>query len=318
MSATSSGPHRDPVRVIYVAGCGRSGSTVLDTLLGHHPSISGLGEMQWLPGAGWAENGYCACGHRADACPFWSKVRKRWERRLPEMDITEYKVLEERFTRRRAIPRLLLEARVGTRSFQRYADATLGVFRSVRDVSGRPAMVDSSKSPGRALALSLMPGIDLRVIHLIRDGRGVLWSLKKSFEKNESQGLSRTIRPKPTWRSAGLWTIANLLAEGLRATAGSGRFVQLRYEDLVADPAGAMATLSPVVGLDLSRVGDRAAGDEPFTVGHNIAGNRLRMQETLRLRPDLEWRNRLPAGDRRLFGVLTAPLLVRYGYMGVP
>ena len=37
--------NRPPVTIIYIAGIGHSGSTLLDVLLGSHPDICGVGEI---------------------------------------------------------------------------------------------------------------------------------------------------------------------------------------------------------------------------------------------------------------------------------
>ena len=37
--------------------------------------------------------------------------------------------------------------------------------------------------PGRGFARAAMPGIDLHVVHVVRDARGVAWSLKKGFKR---------------------------------------------------------------------------------------------------------------------------------------
>src|SRR3712207_8630396 len=59
------------------------------------------------------------------------------------------------------------------------------LFRSA--VSGKPVIVDSSKSPARALALGMVPGIDLYVVHLVRDGRGVATSLRKTLDRKSTR-----------------------------------------------------------------------------------------------------------------------------------
>src|SRR5437773_1697066 len=50
------------VRVIYIMGAGRSGSTLLDTILASHPEVVGVGELVNLHSAGWTAKEICACG----------------------------------------------------------------------------------------------------------------------------------------------------------------------------------------------------------------------------------------------------------------
>lgn len=309
-------PTKRPLRVLYIAGSGRSGSTVLSTILGNDPEVVNLGELERLPDDGWRKNRYCSCGERAGECPFWSDVRRRWADAAPGADVDEYLALQERFTARRSIARYLTPGTLGGDGdrFGRYGELTRALLQSILEVSDAGIAVDSTKRPTRALALARIPGIDLRILHLVRDGRGVLWSLKQSHEKNEEEGVERPIRPKPTWRVAGLWTYANLLTEYACSRLGNENSARLRYEHLVEDPSSALGLVGEVANRDLSALGARASSGGSFDVGHAIAGNRVRMQKSISLRADRTWRQRLAGRDRRVFWLLTWFLMRRYGY----
>ena len=63
----------------YIAGSGRSGSTLLDTALGSHPNILSVGEIGRLPaslldGAKLSMPDRCACGASLDACALWGPI----------------------------------------------------------------------------------------------------------------------------------------------------------------------------------------------------------------------------------------------------
>lgn len=47
--------------IVYIAGTGRSGSTLLDMLLSSHPLAFGAGELSAVF-VEWAEGGLCTCG----------------------------------------------------------------------------------------------------------------------------------------------------------------------------------------------------------------------------------------------------------------
>ncbi len=305
---------RDGVRVIYIAGSGRSGSTILATLLGGHPALLSVGELERLPSDGWIRNEYCACGRRAAACDFWSAVRERWGDLVPDADPSRLVALQRRFTRRRSLLRMLLPALTRGEAFRRFERDTGALLRAIADEAGADAVVDSSKSPVRALALARMETVDLRVVHLVRDGRGVLSSLRKGYRKDVRGGIPHDIPPRPTWRVAALWVLSNLLSEALRTMVGRERYVRIRYEDLMRDPSGALASLAGVVDHGLEPIGERAARGEAFSTGHTIAGNRVRMEGEVRLRPREGWRNGLEDRDRRLFRLLAGPVMRRYGY----
>lgn len=304
-----------PVPVIYIAGSGRSGSTLLTTLLGEHPALASVGELERLPGDGWLDDDYCACGRRVRSCDFWSAVLERWSAFAgDESDASDLLTLQRRFTHRRSLPRLLVPAALRGRQFREFDRRTGALLRAIADTADVRAVVDSSKAPERALALARAETVDLRIVHLVRDGRGVLSSLQRGFRKDERAGIPRDIPPRPTWRVASLWLYCNLFSEVLRTVVGRESYVRVRYEDLVKDPSGVLASLEEVVGQSLRALGERAARGDAFTTGHIVAGNRIRMQDRVRLRPDVSWHDDLEDGDRRLFRLLTWPLMFRYGY----
>ena len=65
-----------PVRVLFIGGWGRSGSTLVERLLAEMPDVVGAGEVTHLWRRALADNQPCACGAPFDACPFWISVGK--------------------------------------------------------------------------------------------------------------------------------------------------------------------------------------------------------------------------------------------------
>jgi hypothetical protein len=53
---------------------------------------------------------------------------------------------------------------------------------------------------------------------------------------------------------------------------------------------------------------------EPIHVEHPIAGNRMRMNGSVTLKPDWEWLDRLPSRDRVIAWCTAGWLLLWYGY----
>ena len=90
-------PDPSRTRVIYIMGAGRSGSTVLDTVLGNHPDIVSVGELANLHRFGWTNGEYCACGLRGNTCGFWSAVRGQWEDISKPVGVSEYLSLQDRY-----------------------------------------------------------------------------------------------------------------------------------------------------------------------------------------------------------------------------
>lgn len=308
-------PTGEPIRVLCVIGAGHSGSTLLDILLSSHPEIEGVGELSNLPRGGWVVNELCSCGERAKDCPFWSDVRRAWVERIGVDDVEGYYALQRSFARVRSWPRVLQEWRRPSPRFQVYAERTRALFEAIREVSGKPIIVDSSKGSVRAFALARISGIDLRLVHLIRDGRGVATSFKKDWRKDLEAGVTRDVKSRPVWRTAPRWILANLQAEWVCSVLGPDRSVRVRYEDLVTDPGEVLARIGRLVDVDLTEVAYAVSVGDAVEVGHNIAGNHLRMSERVRIRPDAgQWKNKLSVREQQQSGVLMGWLLRRYGY----
>jgi hypothetical protein len=337
-----------PVKVLKITGLGRSGSTILDVVLGNHPQIESVGEVMSLVRTGWISREslrgidpkrlrrpLCTCGKRLDvlyvdapdeACPFWSSVRREWVERTDRDNIESYPELQNDFEGNKRWPRLLYERRRPSAPFRSYARLTLDLFESIRAVSGKPIVVDSTMVPVRAFALGMIPGIDLYVVHLVRDGRGLITSLRKTFEKDLQAGIMWDHKGHPMWKtvvrrrllylvSVVRWIVLNLATEWVCIQLGPRRTMRLRYEDFVADPQTALGKIGSLIELDLTSVADAASSGKPMQAGHNVGGNRTKKSGVIVLRPDdEEWKTALSPKEQRLAWIIMGWLMRRYGY----
>ncbi len=299
------------LRLVYVMSAGRSGSTVLDTVLGNHPQIESVGELASLHRA-YARDEFCACRRRTPECPFWSEVWARWREVVGERALAAYPVLQARFERLRRLP-LLLAPGPPSAALAAYRATTLALLESIARVAGKTTVVDSSKSPARAVALAGAPGLELALIHLVRDCRGVAFSRTKSFERAPEEGLENAVRPVSVGNTAWSWLAFNLVAGLVRRHAGA-RATLLRYEDVVATPGPALDRLGGFLGLDFGDLTRCLGAGSELAVGHTVSGNRVRMRGSLSLVPDLTWTRELPDEERRKVWRRCGGLLRRYGY----
>ena len=290
--------------IIYIAGYGRSGSTLLDVILNDHPQVFGAGELTWLF-AHRRDGVACSCGRSVSECPFWDEVLQR---AVPE---STGAALSEAASITLQTERFL----AGNRQLQRYRDLWRRVHQAIRDVSGKPMIVDSSKSNRigfRRLPL-LMGDESVRSlpVHLVRDPRAVMWSLGRGTNRR----LEADDRRKPTGlmaRGLASWTFSNVAVELLRRRTSTD-FYRLRYEDLASDPQEALAGLGTYLDLDLSPASEKLLSGGRLDPGHGIAGNRMRRSGAIKLRLDDEWVRRLPA-YAKLSSNLVWPLKRTYRY----
>lgn len=303
--------------VLYIIGYGHSGSTFLDTVLGNHKNMEGVGELCNLHGYAWQDGNLCACGEKANRCKFWSDIRQEWIRRCRVEDIDGYLEMQQTYDNWKSPEcwyRLINEKKRQSYRFRIYSARTRALFEAITQVSGKSLIVDSSKSPTRAMALSMMNGIDLRLIHLVRDGRGIIWSLLKRAARVDQDSISPYKKWKIVLRAALAWTIVNSQAEILRKELGPEKSIFVRYEDFSNHPVEILNKIGALIGVELSPLGYKLENGKSMKIGHTIAGNRLRMKGSVKLEPDFEWKRNLLKEYENVFEILGGWLLHRYGY----
>lgn len=307
----------DLPQVIFLMGYGRSGSTFLDILLNNASPVTSVGALchywTWLE-----EEKSCACGSRLPDCRFWGEIVRRHLRRLPRDDPARWNEVQEEVERRSRLPRLLT-GRLPAGLVERYREATETLLAEIGARIDGPAVVDSSgsgaRSTGRAYALVRHTDADVRVVHLVRDGRAVVWSSLKGPGSPERPAVELP-RPLKAARAGAAWSLANALCEWMARELGPERVIRLRYEDVATRPARELRRLASFCGLELDDLVAKVEADAPLSVGHNVAGNRLRFRDEIRIRPDFSWRREMSAPYRWGLTAELAPLLFRYGYLG--
>lgn len=298
-------------KIIYVAGYGRSGSTLLDMMLASHPAVFGAGEMSTICRHVWPNDEFCACHNRVRACPLWSGVMDEWL--AGGVDPAAHARLQQK------IEPVIAPARsLGGATARQYGDQTLSLLRITAAHRGQPVLLDSSKSPGRALALATAAadaGVDFRAIHLVRDPRAVAYSMSKPMKIDTQAGVQKRIRAHPAWRTALRWSYVNAGADALMRRLPDTRAIRIRYEDLVAYPAETLGRIGLAVGLpELADWGQSIAEGQPIAAEHQVAGSRIRMSGPMALKADLHWQDRMAPAAQRQVERITAGRMRRYGY----
>jgi hypothetical protein len=300
-------------RVLYLGGLGRSGTTLVERLLGELPSVCALGEVVHLWQRDVLNDERCGCGAKFSACTFWKRVGEHAFGGWGNVDVARVHALRDAVERTRHIPRLAA-GQMPMAQVREYANFYARVYDAAATVSGVPVVVDSSKHSALAHVLRWADDIDLRVVHVVRDARGVAYSWTKTVSRPETDGTEEMTRYSPG-RSAMLWNAHNA-AFGLLARRGVP-VRRIRYEEFLTEPRAALIHLAEFAGLTL-RPEDLAflrPEHADLKVGHSAAGNPMRFTVgRLPLRRDDAWVRSLPGNQRRLVGAVCAPMLRAYGY----
>ena len=301
----------DKVKVLYIAGSGRSGSTILDNILGEVPGFFSAGELYYVWERSMLENRSCGCGVPFNECPLWQKVFEDAFGRMGEVDAARLASLTAS-VRSRNTP-LALVPPLRKRGLHRLSDLvehTDSLYRSIAGVTGADVIVDSSKVLIYGRLLAEMESIDLTVVHLVRDPRAVAYSWMR--KKEHGDPATRTyMTTHSASRSALNWVTWNA---SIRPLFGS-RALVMRYEDFMADPLHEIKRVLEALGesdQDLSFLTPHGVQLHP---NHTVSGNPSRFDTGMvKLRLDDRWRREMGAGPRRTVTALSLPWLRRYRY----
>lgn len=304
--------------VLYLAGFGRSGSTLVERLLGLSDGVTCLGEVVHLWERGLRDDDRCACGEPFSRCPTWQAIGELAFGGWGSVDLDRVLQLRAQVDRQRRIPitALPLTTAATRDALVEYSSYYTAIYQAAATLTGAPVVVDSSKHTSLAYALSHDADLDLRVLQVVRDPRAVAFSWSREVERPETElepGDAVELMPRySSATSSRRWLTSNLFVEGLRLR-GVPR-TRIRYEDLVQDPQAALREAA--LALDLP-VQPRVAvldGRVTLDTSHSVAGNPMRFRTgPITLRVDDAWRSQMPAREQRIVGGLTAPLGRWYG-----
>jgi hypothetical protein len=300
---------------LYVAGFGRSGSTLLGNVLGQVDGFVSVGEIRniWLHGL--IQNKVCGCGVSFKECAMWQPVLDEAFGGMDQVDPRRMIRLRESWARTKHIPLMLVPPgrRLMQRRLAEYLDDLEKLYRAVLTITGARVIVDTSKFPSYGFAVGMVPSVDLHVVHLVRDPRAVAYSWMRKKLQPDPETPEYTPQESPTGTSL-RWMARNLGTEALWRRSKE-RYLKLRYEDFVAEPRRSIERALELVGEEATPLPHVGEHEVKLGGNHNIWGNPNRFQTGLvRLRPDDEWAFRMRPEDRRLITALTFPLLARYGY----
>ena len=230
--------------LLLIRGLGHSGSTLLDLILGAHPSVVGLGEASRVllsssedEFAAYQLNDWrsvynkpCTCGSMLDECELWSRFFSNWPNRRKES-------FEDEFSR--------LISPLSSQSID--------------------WIVESYQSDERLLDLhrSVRP---VRVIHLTRDVRSWIHSEAR-------RGVTRFGRGRSVgWRGLQRWVRVNWKLEK-KLRQSSLQSFRLGYEELALAPEASLKLLCDWLKIDFCW---DMMQPKDFSSSHIIAGNRMR------------------------------------------
>jgi hypothetical protein len=301
-------------KVVYIAGCGRSGSTLLGQMLGDPDGWCSCGEVTR---ALWTDAS-CGCGRRVSDCDFWSRIAERvgrypmrprplWPGGVRRGYVSDSSLWDG------ACIRWALRRGPDPASPQwRHARVVSDLYGAIAEDTGARVIVDSSKLATNAYLIATLTDVDLYVVHLVRDPRAVAYSFSRKKGADPTGRVNLQLMGPV--RSSRQWLRRNAMIHLYLHRLPGDRCMQVRYEDFAADPRRVVRAIREFVG---ERGDDRFTSESTVLLDadHTVGGNPHRFETgATRIRPDVEWVAAMPAKARALATLPALPLMGRYGY----
>jgi hypothetical protein len=303
------------VKVLYIAGWGRSGSTILETALGQVEGLFAVGELNRIWDHGLRDNGLCSCGFRVKECPVWANILEEAFGSLEQDQLESMIAYRDEISRTRNFPIWILSSgkRLNFSLDTDFMRMLSNLYQAIQKVTNCDVIIDSSKFPIYGKVLGLLPSLQVNVLHLIRDPRAVAFSWKRKKVIPDSQ---RLFRHRSAMQSSIFWLVWNKGTELLWRDT-KDRYMRVLYEEFVSQPVQVVSNIVQYLKLAeyLPVVPFQSDGELDIRDNHSICGNPVRFQKgPIKLEGDYEWLSQLRPRDRFLVTMMTLPLLKRYGY----
>ena len=275
------------MRIAFIICSGHCGSTPLDLILDSHSMIIGLGEFVNLK-----KDNLCTCGEIIRECSLWSDVINN-HFKLKNLNVV--KSLSDFYFNRE------IYYAVENKQFNRLNDENdllelnYNIYKQILTKNNVQILIDSSKNIDRVSFLAQHENIDPIIIHLVRDGRAVMWSYIKKYGKKISMISLRS------------WFITNLKTE-IFARENKYKYICIRYKDFTNNPEKILKKILTILNLQY----------EPEMLQyrhfkhHQVGGNRMRFRQDETIKEDTSWKNHLPKKSKLIHDLIFGWMMYYY------
>jgi hypothetical protein len=286
-----------PSPFVFVVGCPRSGTTLLQRMLDAHPELAVANDTHFIVRA-----------MRALA----PELAGGGEREIPaamHRELIDWALGYRKFTRL-GLPEAAIERATSLREGGTFQEFVSAIYRELAASHGKT--LGGEKTPDYVRSLPLLSRLfpATRILHIVRDGRDVALSTLQWARDGKGPGRFSLWREQPVAVCALWWRWQ--VGSGRRAAASlsPNALFELRYEALVSAPR---AVLDDTAGfLGIGGVEAMIAFHEGKTrAAHGRSAKSAWLPPTPGLR---DFRRQMAARDLSLFELLAGDLLAELGY----
>ena len=241
----------DRIRILYIGGTGRTGSTLLTKMLDQYPEFFAAGELAFLWRFGFLNQGKCGCGLLLRECPIWKAVFDYAFGGSANVDAEEMLRLRRRFNSKH-LP-LMLTPKLRERLLKRsgeFPSTVERLYQGIAAATGCKVIVDPPRS--RTIRTSCEPVLRSKSSSctscVIRAPSPTLGG--KIARRNLDIPYHALMERRGAMTSATYFDVSNIAAEVMWARHRD-YYMFLRYEHFLAQPERTLHNIGEWVGLDL-------------------------------------------------------------------
>lgn len=282
--------------IIYLMGAGRSGTTLLATVLGGTKHIITIGEMhQFLEH--FLEQKPCSCGEEITNCEFWSPVINDLTSKYTPEELYKINEYNENVESHINILKSLFYKNKSYLEYQTW------LYDNIQRHHPSQYVLDSSKYVSRALQLRRMTTHNVKLIYITRDVRGVIHSFGKRVQTSKSP-FSALI----------YYAFINKASLFVSLFLKKDCIKRIAYEDFIKDSKTVLNDIGSFLNINLDAVNTKLTHGESFQVPHIIGGNRLVKEKAITLKKDIAWKKDITRPKQILYYLLVLPLMIVFKY----
>ncbi len=300
-------------KVIYIAGEGRSGSTLLERILGQHPKIFAAGELIYIWERSFIENQLCSCNKSFYDCEIWKGIILNFRKKVPNMNPSE---IIDAFMSTSRIRHYFFKKDFNKTKYAQFINGIYtNLYTAILETVNREFIVDSSKQPVFAHILKENPNLELYILHIVRDPRAVAYSWQKKKVRPEIKNKVEYMPRYSPIRTAISWNVVNKISFDL-SKESNVQYLLVRYEDLVSNPKEVLKKIYSFLNLEDNL--ESLFLDEKtilLSQNHTVAGNPMRFKTgEIKLSPDEKWKFSMNKWNQIFLKILCYRILKRLRY----
>ena len=301
------------LKVIFITGSGRSGTTLLERLIGQHSKIFAAGELNFIWQNSFIENQLCGCGKPFYSCETWQQIISFFRKKQNITDNLEHiKNLEKKYSNTSLfLLKSFFNLNKPTKEIKELVQSYENLYESIVESQNVEAIIDSSKNiPHFFYLINFSQKIDPYILHIVRNPMAVAYSWKKQKLKPDT-GKKEPMPKYSTINTSFRWLIKNYASQKYFKNY---KYKRIIYEDLVKDPKNTLKNIFQFVNLnDEADIIFKEKNTVNLKVNHTVSGNPMRFKTgTIEIKEDNEWKVKMKSKDKKLVELLTFPLLKRF------